>query len=120
MGLDDCEPLTNLPLVLARRHFRSCWFAGLVLLVAAQLGHAYDHWEMAVHLECVAHAPADGDHGDGGSRHDHGCTSHDHAPALTSGMFALTVTQTMAAVVPDFSSGPSPQARSIDHPPQLS
>jgi hypothetical protein len=100
------------------RHFGLLWLAGLVLLALAQATHAYEHWEIAAHQDCVAHT--DHDHSEGGSRHDHGCTSHDHAPALAGGIFILTVAESVAAVSSEGPSVPAPRAASIDHPPQLS
>lgn len=102
------------------RLFRFLWLCGLAVLAVAQATHAYEHWEIAAHEDCVAHTHADSDHGDGGSRHDHGCTSHDHAPALAGGIFVLTVTETVAAVSGDCPSTALPRTTSIDHPPQLS
>ncbi|MBU3664634.1 MAG: hypothetical protein FGM15_01970 [Chthoniobacterales bacterium] len=102
------------------RRFRILWMAGLSLLAVTQLTHAFEHWEIAANADCVSHAHADADHGDGGSRHDHGCTSHDHAPALPGGIFLLTVTETVAVVSSDHLGVPAPRSSSIDHPPQLS
>ncbi len=102
------------------RRFRIIWLAGLALLAVAHATHAFEHWEIAAHSDCVAHAHADGDHGDGGPRHDHGCTSHDHAPALMGGIFLLPFTETVAVVRPVLLAEPTPRASSIDHPPQLS
>jgi hypothetical protein len=102
------------------RRFRIVWLAGLALLAVAHATHAFEHWEIAAHTDCVAHAEADGDHGDGGSRHDHGCTSHDHAPALLGAVFVLTVTEVVAVVSPEHPAITSPRSASIDHPPQLS
>jgi hypothetical protein len=106
--------------MFGQRHFRIAWLCGWAVLALAQATHAYEHWEIAAHEECVAHTHADGDHDQGGSRHDHGCTSHDHAPALAGGIFTLTVSESVAAVPPDFPAVPAPRATSIDHPPQLS
>lgn len=102
------------------RHFGLLWLAGLVLLVVAQGTHAYEHWEIAAHQDCVAHSHAEGDPAEGGSRHEHGCTSHDHAPALAGGIFILTVTETVATVSGEYPSSALPRTTSIDHPPQLS
>ena len=102
------------------RHFRIFWLWGLAVLAVAEASHAYEHWEIAAHRDCVAHTHADGDHGDGGSRHDHGCASHDHAPALAGGIFVLTVTETVATVSGEYPSSALPRTTSIDHPPQLS
>jgi hypothetical protein len=105
--------------MLHRRQYRFAWFIGLVLLAVAQVGHAYEHWEIVVHKACVAHAEAD--HGDdAGARHDHGCASHDHAPALMGCIFSLTITETVSLVSSESLGGPAPHAASIDHPPQLS
>jgi hypothetical protein len=103
-----------------RRRIRIVWLAGLALLAVAHATHAFEHWEIAVHADCVAHAQADGDHGDGGSRHDHGCASHDHAPALLGGVFVLPFTETVAVISPVHPGAPALRASSIDHPPQLS
>jgi hypothetical protein len=103
-----------------QRRFRVLWLAGLALLAVAQVTHAFEHWEVIAHADCVAHAHEDGDHGDGASRHDHGCTSHDHAPALMGSIFDLTVTETVAEVSSACLVAPAPRASSIDHPPQLS
>jgi len=95
--------------------------AGLSFLAVAHATHAFEHWEIAVHADCVAHgsAHADGDHGGGGPRHDHGCTSHDHAPALIGGIFVLPFTETVSVVSSVYPAAPSSRATSIDHPPQL-
>ena len=106
--------------MFGRRHFRIFWLCALAVLCVAQAAHAYEHWEIAAHRDCVAHAHAEGDHGDGGSRHDHGCTSHDHAPALTGGIFTLTVSESMTTLSSNCPSLPAPLAVSIDHPPRLS
>jgi hypothetical protein len=90
------------------------------MLALAQGVHAYEHWEIAAHQDCVAHTHGNADHSDGGLRHDHGCTSHDHAPALMGGIFVLTVTESVAIVSSGSLCGPAPRASSIDHPPQLS
>lgn len=102
------------------RRFRILWLAGFALLAASHAMHAFEHWEIAAHADCVAHAHADGDHGDGGPRHDHGCASHDHAPALMDDVFLLSFTETVAIVRPVCLGLPAPQVSSIDHPPQLS
>jgi hypothetical protein len=104
----------------ANRISRVLWLAGLIVLAAAHATHAYEHWEIAAHQECVAHAHADGDDHEGGSRHDHGCAAHDHAPALTGGIFLLTFTEAVTVVSPVCLVAPAPRASSIDHPPQLS
>jgi hypothetical protein len=106
--------------VIATRRLRILWLAGLALLAVAHATHAFEHWEIATHVDCVAHAHADSDAEDSGSRHDHGCASHDHAPALMDGMFLLTFAETIAVVSPVFLAAPAPRASSIDHPPQLS
>ena len=106
--------------MISGRRFRILWLAGLALLAVAHATHAFEHWEIAAHADCVAHTHADGEEGDSGSRHDHGCTSHDHAPALMGGIFVLTVSETVAVVSTDFLAAPAPRAMSIDHPPQLS
>lgn len=90
------------------------------MLAAAHAVHTYEHWEIAAHQDCVAHTHTDGDHHEGGPRHDHGCTSHDHAPALAGGIFALTFTETVATVPGDYATSALPRTTSIDHPPQLS
>jgi len=102
------------------RRFRIFWLAGLALLAVAHATHAFEHWEIAAHADCVAHTHADGEEGDSGSRHDHGCASHDHAPALMGGIFLLPFTETVAVVSSVFLAAPAPRASSIDHPPQLS
>ena len=102
------------------RRFRIFWLAGLALLAVAHATHAFEHWEIATHADCVAHAHADSDAEDSGSHHDHGCASHDHAPALMDSMFLLTFAETIAVVSPVFLAAPAPRASSIDHPPQLS
>jgi hypothetical protein len=106
--------------MLVGQKFRILWLVGVALLAVAHATHAYEHWEIAAHEDCVAHAHTDDDHGDGGSRHDHGCTSHDHAPALAGGIFVLTVAETVDSVRSDCRAAPAPRAASIDHPPQLS
>jgi hypothetical protein len=106
--------------MVGHRHFRIAWFLGLVLLALAQVGHAYDHWEIAAHEDCVAHTHSEGDHDDGGSRHDHGCTSHDHAPALAGGIYTFNVSESVSAVSSDRPAIPAQRAATIDHPPQLS
>lgn len=107
--------------MLIGRHFRILWLAGLAFLAVAHATHAFEHWEIAAHKDCVAHTHGDSDHNDGGgSRHDHGCTSHDHAPALMGGIFVLTVSETVALVRSDRRAAPAPRAAAIDHPPQLS
>ena len=106
--------------MFATKRLRLLWLAGLAMLAVAHLTHAYEHWEIAAHQECVAHAHAEGDHDESGPRHDHGCTSHDHAPALAGGIFVLTVTETVATVSGDYPTSVLPRATSIDHPPQLS
>lgn len=106
--------------MFSKRQVCAWWLAGLAVLVVAQVTHACEHWEIAAHQDCVAHAHADADHGDGGSRHDHGCTAHDHAPALAGGLFVLMVTETVATVSAEYLSSALPRATSIDHPPQLS
>ena len=106
--------------MISGRRWRILWLAGLALLAVAHATHAFEHWEIAAHADCLAHAEADGDHGDGGSRHDHGCTSHDHAPALMGSIFLLPFNETVAVVSSVSLAGPAPRASSIDHPPQLS
>lgn len=102
------------------RRLRILWIAGLAFLAVAHATHAFEHWEIATQADCVAHDHANNDHGDGGSRHDHGCTSHDHAPALVGEIFVLTVTETIDLVRSDVLAAPVPRAAAIDHPPQLS
>ncbi|MEI6339270.1 MAG: hypothetical protein WCQ57_11915 [Verrucomicrobiota bacterium] len=101
-------------------HFRVFWFAALALVAVAQVAHAFEHWEVVAHADCVAHTHEDDNHGDGGSHHDHGCASHDHAPALMGSVFILTITETVSAAASDCLGAPAPRASSIDHPPQLS
>jgi hypothetical protein len=104
------------------RRFRILWLAGLALLAASQAMHAFEHWEIAAHADCLAHAHdhSDGDHGDDEPRHDHGCASHDHAPALVGGIFVLPFTETVSVVSPVHPAAPGSRGASIDHPPQLS
>jgi len=105
------------------RYPRSLWLAGLFMLAVAQCIQAYEHWEIAANSECVAHVhghDGQGDHGDAGKQHQHGCTSHDHAPALAGGIFVLTVCMSVEHVVADCFDAPTPPTSSIDHPPQLS
>ena len=106
------------------RGFRAWWFAGLALLAVATVTHALEHAEIALMADCVAHAHdhahADTDHHEGGSRHDHGCLSHDHAPAVSGEIFVLTVVATVSGICAEKFFPPAPQAVSIDHPPQLS
>jgi hypothetical protein len=104
--------------MFGRRHLSIAWFLGLMLLALAHVGHAYEHWEIVAHNDCVAHA--DGGNGDGGSRHDHGCTSHDHAPALADGIYTLTVSETVATASSERPRLPLQRGVAIDHPPQLS
>jgi hypothetical protein len=114
--------------VFVHRNFRVWWFAGLAVLALSAASHTLEHAEIALRADCVAHAHdhghdhahADTDHHEGGSRHDHGCLSHDHAPAVTGGIFVLTVSSTVSAICVEMIFPPSPQAVSIDHPPQLS
>jgi hypothetical protein len=119
-GLDWAGARLSLPLMIAAKRLRLLWLAGLAMLAVAHVTHAYEHWEIAAHHDCVAHTHADGDHDEGDPRHDHGCTSHDHAPALAGGIFVLTVTETVATVSGAYSSSALPRITSIDHPPQLS
>jgi len=102
------------------RRFRIVWLAGLALLAVAHAAHASEQWEMAAHVDCVAHTDADSDKADSGSCHDHGCSAHDHAPALAGGKFLLPFTETVAVFSPVCLAAPAPRASSIDHPPQLS
>ena len=114
------------------RRLRPLWLVGLVMLAAAQGMHAYEHWEIAANSDCVAHVhdhdshsdhgdhSHHGDHGDAGSQHQHGCTSHDHAPALAGGIFVLTVCISVEPFVSERFEAPTPPTSSIDHPPQLS
>lgn len=102
------------------RHFGLFWLAGFVLLALAQGVHAYEHWEIAAHHDCVAHTHAEGDPFDGGSRHEHGCTPHDHAPALAGGVFVLTVAECAAFLHSECPDAFPLAASSIDHPPRLS
>lgn len=105
------------------RRLRLLWLVGLVMLAAAQGMHAYEHWEIAANRDCVAHVhdhDSHSDHGDAGSQHQHGCTSHDHAPALAGGMFVLTVSMSVESFVSERFEAPTPPTSSIDHPPQLS
>jgi len=108
--------------MFGRRNFRAWWFAGLAFLAMATAAHTLEHAEIALSADCVAHAHdhADTDHHEGGSRHDHGCLSHDHAPAVTGGIFVLTVSSTVSAICVEKVFPPTPRAASIDHPPQLS
>lgn len=102
---------------------RCFWMVGMFMLAAAQGIHAYEHWEIAANNDCVAHAHDHGDHGDhgdSGPKHEHGCTSHDHAPALAGGIFVLTVCMSAEPFVVDLAALPMSRASSIDHPPQLS
>ena len=119
-GLDWPGARLSLPLMFATKRWRLLWLAGLAMLSVAHVTHAYEHWEIAAHHDCVAHTHADGDHDESGSRHDHGCTSHDHAPALAGGIFVLTVTETVATVSGEYPWFALPRTTSIDHPPQLS
>jgi len=104
--------------MFGKLNLRPLWAAGLFMLAAVQGVHAYEHWEIVAHQDCVAHTA--GDHGDDGSRHDHGCNSHDHAPALAGGIFVLTVCMPAEPFFSDRFDAPTPPGSSIDHPPQLS
>jgi len=101
-------------------YFRVLWLAGLSLLAVAQGIHAYEHWEIAAHSECVAHTHGHSGHDDGGPKHDHGCTSHDHAPALSGAVFVLTVSESVALLFVECAGLPTALAASIDQPPRLS
>jgi hypothetical protein len=118
-GLDSAGVAPKLRYMFRSRLFRAWWLAGLAVLAVAQATHAYEHWEIAAHEQCVAHAHADGDH-DGGSRHDHGCASHDHAPAVPGGIFLLTVSEPVAVWCGEVRMSPLPRTTSIDQPPRLS
>ena len=102
------------------RCFRVLWLVGLALLAVAQGIHAYEHWEIAAHSECVAHTHGHSDHDDGGPKHDHGCTSHDHAPALAGAVFVLTVAESVASLCAESPAAHTALAASIDQPPRLS
>ena len=115
-GLDWAGWRLSLLVMFATKRVRLLFLAGLAMLAVAHASHAYEHWEIAAHHDCVAHAHSD----EGGPRHDHGCSSHDHAPALAGGIFAFMVTETVAAVSGEYSSSALPRITSIDHPPQLS
>jgi hypothetical protein len=109
--------------MFGRQNLRPLWLVGLVMLAVAQGMHAYEHWEIAANRDCVAHVhdhDSHGDHGDTGSQHQHGCTSHDHAPALAGGSFVLTVSMSVESFVSERFEAPTPPTSSIDHPPQLS
>lgn len=99
---------------------RRLWLLGLVALALAQVTHLYEHWEIASHKDCVAHTQGEGDRHDGGSRHDHGCNSHDHAPAVLAGILVLTPAETVDFILPVHPAPPPVRAAAIDHPPQLS
>jgi hypothetical protein len=96
------------------------WLIAFGLLAISYGVHAFEHWEVASHKECVAHTQDDGGGHDGDGRHDHGCNSHDHAPAVLAGILVLTRAETADFVVPVHSTPPAARAASIDHPPQLS
>lgn len=102
------------------RCFRILWLVGLALLAVAQGIHAYEHWEIAAHSECVAHTHGHSDHDDGGPKHDHGCTSHDHAPALAGAVFVLTVAESVASLCAESLAAHVALVASIDQPPRLS
>lgn len=118
--LDWANRGTNVLRVFSRRSFRSLWFACLALLAVATVTHALEHAEIALVADCVAHTHTDSADHDGGSRHDHGCLSHDHAPAVSGEIFFLAVVATVSGICTEKFFPPSPQAVSIDHPPQLS
>jgi hypothetical protein len=100
------------------RHLRGACFAALALLAIAEALHAYGHWEAATHAEC--HTRAD-DHHDGDSPlHDHGLSSHDHAPAVAGNVLTLIVSEAIAPFASVRVHAPDGRAVSIDHPPQLS
>ena len=101
-------------------YFRVLWLVGLALLALAQGVHAYEHWEIAAHAQCVAHSHGSSDHDEGGPQHDHGCTSHDHAPALSGAAFVLTVAESVALLFAELPGAPAALAASIDQPPRLS
>lgn len=101
-------------------YFRALWLVGLALLAVAQGVHAYEHWEIATHAQCVAHNHGSSDHDEGGPQHDHGCTSHDHAPALSGAAFVLTVAESVALLFAEFPGAPAALPTSIDQPPRLS
>jgi hypothetical protein len=118
-GLDSAWAAPNLRSMFKGRYLRAWWLAGLVALAVVQATHAYEHWEIAAHDQCVAHAHADDAH-DGGSRHDHGCASHDHAPAVAGAIFLLSVTESVTAVSVERPLAIPPRTSSIDQPPRLS
>jgi len=118
--LDWAERGTTFRPVLGHREFRAWWFAGFALLAMATVTHTLEHAEIALVADCIAHNHADGADHDGGSRHDHGCLSHDHAPAVFGAIFALTVVSTVSGICAERFFPPSAVPASIDHPPQLS
>ena len=118
-ALDSAEGISTFLCMFNRQQMRAWWLAGLAVLGVALATHAYEHWEIAAHAECVARAHAEG-HESGGARHDHGCTAHDHAPALAGSVVLLTVTESVATVSDERPLSPRPRASSIDQPPRLS
>lgn len=106
--------------MFGHRHLRPLWLLGLLILCAAQGVHAYEHWEIVANSDCVAHAHDHDDHDDSETKHQHGCTSHDHAPALAGAIFTLTVCFSVEPFMQERFDAPTPPAFPILHPPRLS
>ena len=101
-------------------YFRILWLVGLALLAVVHGIHAFEHWEIAAHAHCVAHDHGATNQEEDGPQHDHGCTSHDHAPALSGAAFVLTVAESVALLFAELPGAPAALAASIDQPPRLS
>jgi len=97
---------------------------GIILLGLATFAHLFEHWETAVLEKCIStceHSHASpGDDNSSPSCHHHGCSGHEHSPAILQTNLAF-LPQPIVLSSPEIRVSPPPSiAGKIDHPPRIS
>lgn len=97
---------------------------GLALLGLALLVHAFEHLEFTAFESCISvcehsHASSDSD-SPAHNSHSHGCSSHEHSPAVLAHM-VFFIPRILELKVPELATiAPPTVPQDIDQPPRIS
>jgi hypothetical protein len=96
---------------------------GYFLLLVATAVHAFEHWEISTQSDCISHSETtaipDDIAGESGSRHDHGCGSHDHSVAVLNQPIILNIHPPIHAHSDGFLTDLRSSSDEIDLPPRV-
>ena len=105
---------------------RDLWLAGFLFLLAATALHAFEHWEISTHSECISHssdsknsALPDHDSTHTGGHHDHGCGSHDHSAAVMDALSSLQIHPSIQTLSLSIVTATPAPGEEIEIPPRL-